>query len=365
MLMVHFPIVVAVPVNNEEAHIGACLDALCMQTVRFDRLVLLLNNCTDMTAEICNDFRKLNQNIEIYETSLDGHLASAGEARRLALQLAAETAPDCVILTTDADAVPERSWIEKNIREIQAGAEVVCGMAKIDPVDAQKIPSELHEDDARETFLLSILDEITALINPDSFDPWPRHQEQSGASIAVRCDVLNLAGGPPHVATCEDRVLIERLRQIDARIRHAPDIMVHVSGRLEGRAAGGMAETIKRRMVQQDTLTDPKLEPAIDAFRRAKARARLHAVRQGVGDSLALATDLLINPAEMHRMLEASYFGQVWAAIQAASPVLQRRRVEFKELGREIRMALGLRDKLLLGEAWIEERQVASVAPDA
>lgn len=365
MGMARFPIVVAVPVKNEEAHIGACLDALCMQTASFDRLVLLLNNCMDRTADICDEFRKLNQNIEIHKMTLDGHLASAGEARRLALQFAAETAPDCVILTTDADAIPELSWIEKNIREIQAGAEVVCGTAKIDPVDAQQIPFELHDDDERETFLLSILDEITALMNPDPFDPWPRHQEQSGASIAVRCDVLHLAGGPPHVATCEDRALIERLRQVDARIRHAPDITVQVSGRLEGRATGGMAETIKRRMVRQDALTDPKLEPAIDAFRRAEAQAHLRAVRQGSRDRVALARDLLIDPDEMRRLVEASYFGKAWADIQVASPVLQRRRVAFRDLAREIRTALGLRDKLLLCGTRAEEHQVAAMVPHA
>jgi glycosyltransferase involved in cell wall biosynthesis len=364
-LMARFPIVVTIPVKNEEAHIGACLNALSMQTTSFDRLVLLLNNCTDMTAEICSDFRTRNQRIEIYESTLHGHLASAGEARRLALELAAETAPDCLILTTDADAVPQRSWIERNIREIQAGAGAVCGMAIIDPEDAKKIPTELHQDDERETFLLSVLDEISALMNPDPFDPWPRHQEQSGASIAVRCDVLSFAGGPPRVATCEDRALIECLRLVDARIRHAPDIVVQVSGRLEGRAMGGMAETIKRRIVQQDALTDAKLEPAIDAFRRAEAQARLRAARQGLGDSVALARDLLIDPAEMRRLLEVSYFGQAWTDLQVASPMLQRRRVEFIGLAREIRIALGLREKLLFGDPVIEQRSVAAMVPDA
>jgi GT2 family glycosyltransferase len=354
------PIVVTIPVKNEEAQIGACLDSLARQTRRFDRLVLLLNNCTDATLKICEQVRNQSQCIEIYEETLHGHLASAGEARRLALHFAAQTGPNCIILTTDADAAPERFWIEKNIREMETGAEVVCGMAQINPQDATNIPRTLHDDDMRETFLLAALDEITALMNPDPFDPWPRHQQQSGASIAVRRDVLHLAGGPPQVATCEDRVLIERLRLVDARIRHAPDLMVQVSGRLEGRASGGMAETIKRRMIRQDVFTDEKLEPAVDAFRRAVAQARLRAVRQGKADGISLARDLLIHPAAMNRILQARFHGQAWAEMQAASPVLQRRRVAFADLARQIRIALEFRDKLLSNNAPTRKRHLAA-----
>jgi GT2 family glycosyltransferase len=358
-----WPSVIAIPVKNEEAHIGACLDALCRQTVPFDRLVLLLNNCTDGTLEICTRLRAERRGVEIYEESLHGPLASAGESRRLALHYAACAGPDSAILTTDADAIPERSWIEKNIREIQAGAQVVCGMAYINAMDALQIPRTLHEDDERETYLLSLLDEITSLLNPDPFDPWPRHQQQSGASIAVRSDVLHLAGGPPHVATCEDRALIERLRLVDARIRHAPDITVEVSGRLAGRAAGGMAETIKRRIIRQDAFTDEKLEPAIDALRRAVTQARLRAARQGQEDGRTLAKDLLIDPVEMSRILQQNFFGQSWAAVQSVSPVLHRRRVTFADLSREARIALELRARLLSEHA-TDRRRFAASMPD-
>jgi hypothetical protein len=52
-----FPIVVAVPVKNEETQIGACLDSLCNQTRAFDRLILLLNNCADASWDICCRFK--------------------------------------------------------------------------------------------------------------------------------------------------------------------------------------------------------------------------------------------------------------------------------------------------------------------
>jgi GT2 family glycosyltransferase len=356
------PIVVAIPVKNEEERIGACLASLAAQTRKFDRLVLLLNNCNDGTLQICNEFQARHAGVEIYEEHLHGPLASAGEARRLAFQYACTPFADSILLTTDADAVPERSWIEKNSAAIAAGAHAVCGAIEMDPRDAPCI-AHLAQDDAREKSLLELLDEIACLLNPDSFDPWPRHQQQSGASIALRSDVLRLAGGPPQVAACEDRILIEKLRLVDARIRHAPGIRVQVSGRIEGRAAGGMAETLARRLHQQDALTDDKLEPAIDALRRATAQARLFSVRQGNEDAAALAGDLLISPAEMHRILRLSFHGQAWAEMQRISPVLHRRRVAFADLEREIRIATGLRDRLL-DDAKRPTRGFADFMPD-
>ncbi len=363
-VMRSLPIVVAIPVKNEEKIIGACLQSLAAQTMKFDRLVLLLNNCNDGTLQICNEIRARLAGVEIYQEHLQGNLASAGEARRLAFQYATRPYAEAILLTTDADAVPERAWIEKNVAEITAGAQAVCGAIEIDPLEAACI-AHLQQDDAREKSLLALLDEITSLLNPDPFDPWPRHQQQSGASIALRSDILLLAGGPPHVAACEDRLLIEKLRLVDARIRHAPTIRVRVSGRMEGRAAGGMAETLARRMIKQDALTDEKLEPAIDALRRASAQARLRAVRQGDAAATSLAADLLISSADMHRALHASFFGQAWAEIQRLSPVLRRRRVAFADLERETRIAAGLRDRLRRDVAIQQTDGFAASIPDA
>jgi hypothetical protein len=218
-------------------------------------------------------------------------------------------------------------------------------MAEIDGMEGAALPHGLHFDGMREAFLSRIEDEIDALADPDPADPWPRHQQHSGASIAMRATVLRAAGGAPHVANGEDRALIERLRLIDARIRHAPDISVPVSGRLDGRATGGMAAAIKRRLHRRDELTDDRLEPAVDAYRRALAKARLRHVRAGAAES-GLAEDLLISESAMARALHTKYFGAAWADIQRISPVLQRRRVPFSHLARETRQALLLRDHL-------------------
>jgi GT2 family glycosyltransferase len=333
--------VLAIPVKDEEAAIGHALRALARQTVAFDHIVLLLNNCTDGTLAVCEAARAALPNLRIVQCMLPPAIASAGEARRLALDHAAALAgPEGIIFTSDADAVPAPDWQEKNLREFARGADAVCGAAMMDPADEARLRPGLRFDDLREVFLLRLLDEIRALLDPDPADPWPRHQQESGASIAMRAGIFAQAGGAPRVASGEDRALIECLRRVDARIRHAPEITIRVSGRVEGRAAGGMAETIRRRIRRQDALTDDKLEPAVDAYRRAIAKSRLRA-----GDP-SLATDLLMHPSDMARALEKPYFGAAWAEVQRLSPVLHRRRVAYADLARETRQALALRDQL-------------------
>jgi hypothetical protein len=336
--------VIAIPVKNEAAKLLPCLAALARQIVPPDRVLLLLNNCTDRTAEIARAAAARDARIVTLDIDLPGPRASAGEARRLALAAAAALAgPHGVVITTDADSQPEPGWIVKNLREISQGADVVCGAAIILPEPGEGLAAGLRADLAREAAYAALLDEIAALTDPDPADPWPRHQQHSGASIAMTVAALQAAGGAPRVACGEDRALIEKFQLIDARIRHAPEIEVAVSGRLLGRAAGGMADSLRRRAGRPDEETDAALEPAVDAYRRVLARARLRAVRGGGQDAAALARDLLISPGFI---LRAGTFGAAWAAVQAASPVLRRRRVRFSDLARETRQARALRDQV-------------------
>jgi len=338
--------VVAIPVRNEASRIQACLDALAGQTRPAGSVVLLLNNCTDASLEICRRADLHTAPLHIVECHLNDAEASAGEARRLVIDHALALCGRGVILTTDADAVVPASWVADNLAGIEAGVDCVCGMAVIAPEDDCAGRPRLEFDDMRERFLLNAQDEIATMADPDPYDPWPRHQQHSGASIAVRAEMLLRAGGAPRVAAGEDRVLVANLALIDARIRHDPAIQVSVSGRQHGRAAGGMAETIMRRLRRADWLTDETLEPTIDAYRRVLARRSLRAVLRGDQDEAALAADLCVDPQTLAEILTSRYFGIAWARLQRISPVLQRRRVAFADLARETRQALALRDEL-------------------
>lgn len=348
-------IVVAIPVKDEAQRIGRCLRTLARQTVPADHVVLLLNNCTDGTAAVARAQAQQDAAplpwLCIVECSLIAPHASAGAARALAMDHAARLAENGVLLTTDADAEVAPDWIERNLAGLAAGADAVCGMAVIDPEEARLIPHHLHADNAQEVAYGQLLDELGSMLLPDTADPWPRHSEESGASLAIPAAMFRKVGGVPDVASGEDRALIARLRSMDMRVRHDPEIAVIVSGRVEGRAPGGMADTIQRRMVQQDEFVDERIEPALDALRRLRMQEQLRALRAeacppGEGSSAVrrLARALAVAPGAVAEAVACPWYGSGWAALEAASSALSRRRVAFCELPRETARALRIRD---------------------
>ena len=337
---------VAVPVRNEVDRIGPCLRALARQEgAMADRVVLLLNGCIDGTQAVIRDLAPtLAVNVAVVERDLRGEDATAGMARSLAVAEAARGLDDDdILMTTDADATVARNWVARNAAALAAGADIVCGRALLDPADAPLIPSHLHADDARECRLAALIDEMAALIDPEPHDPWPRHTEHSGASLAFTVAAWRRAGGIPPIPCGEDRAFVDRLRRGDARIRHDPAIEVTVSGRTQGRAAGGMADTIRRRILAQDEFVDSAIEPAADRFRRVSLRARARALWRGAtAGRAALARCLNIPVANIDRALAAASFGEAWATLEQTCPVLFARRVRFRELPAQIEAAEAL-----------------------
>jgi len=330
------PAVVALPAWNEAERIAACLSALGNQIRVPTGAVLLANNCIDGTEDIARGVT-LPFRLDIRSVVLPPREAHAGMARRLAMHHAAELAGlNGIVLTTDADAIVPPDWVALNLDAVAAGAEVVCGQAVIDPREAEDIPAHLHADDALECHYADLLDAIAEALCPDPADPRPRHTEASGASLAVTVGAFNQVGGVPLVPSAEDRALVAALARIDAPIRHEPAIRVTVSGRLDGRAPGGMADTMRRRIMQQDEYTDAKLEPAVDAYRRADFRRRVWTAWAGRNAEPDLATDLQLPRDTLHALLAGPYRGAAWADVESLSPVMHRRRVRFADLPRQI-----------------------------
>jgi glycosyltransferase involved in cell wall biosynthesis len=324
------PVVVAVPARNEEDRIAACIEALDNQVgARADHVVLLLNNCTDRTAAIARAHSEtISTKLHVLELELPVEKANAGHARLLALDAAYKIAGDTgILLTTDADGRVDEDWIEANVAAIAAGAEAVAGWAELDPVDWGSIPLRLHEDDARECVYDALCDELHSRIDPDMIDPWPRHTQASGASIAVTARAYRAAGGIPNIPCGEDRAFLTALRLLDVRIRHAPECRVVVSGRSEGRAVGGMADTIRRRLDAPDRYLDERLEPAEDCARRAALRWLARLVYEKKCPPNALCGNLGLTVSAVTSAMVEPHFGMAWAKLEATSMRLERRRV--------------------------------------
>ncbi len=341
-------IVVAIPVKDEADLIGDCLRALALQQGPAKaEILLLVNNSTDGTADIARALRAtLPCGLHVLEHNFGPAQANAGHARRLAMSKAAMlTDPGGIVMTTDADGCVAPDWLAANLDAFRNGADVVCGRAIIDPIDALQIPGHLHEDDELEVHYAIQLDRIACMLDADPSDPWPRHTEESGASLAVRRDTFLAAGGVPAVRSGEDRALVDALRRIDARIRHDQEVTVTVSGRIRGRAAGGMADTIRRRMQCQDSMLDSALEPAGNRIRRLLARRLMRAAWSTPDDRgqnlIDLASQLALPGKQLEGWLALPYFGAAWALAEAASPKLKRELVPRETVEKESAVARG------------------------
>ena len=338
-------IVVAVPVHNEAGHIGSLLEALAAQRncPPFE-VVLLLNNCSDATADIVAGMApSLPMRVHAPHHQIAAAEAHAGTARRLAMEAAARIAgPDGILLATDADSQPRPDWIARNLAALSRGCKAVAGVALIDPVDEAKLPPRLVAQEERVQLLTTLLDRIHDLLDPDPHDPWPRHIQHSGASIAVTVRAWASAGGIPAIPSGEDRAFFEALRLQDIAIRHAPDAVVIVSGRLLGRAVGGMADTMRRRISALDLWLDDPIEPLQDCIRRARARQMARVLWHRPADVLMdeLAEMLCVSASDLSAALLTPGFGAAWAAVQTLSTRLDRRLVPAGALETEIARAL-------------------------
>lgn len=338
-------IVVAIPVKDEEERIVPCLDALAGQSdvdLSDVGVVLLLNNCTDGTADQVRSIAHLLPfAVEMRMVSLPQPYANAGWARRLAMDAAAAWAkPDGLILTTDADTRAYDDWVAANRREIEGGHDAVAGYVMADPMELMELPPAILERGSLEWEYQQLAAELDARVDPEPHDAWPRHNQNCGASAAVTAAAYRAIGGLPPRPVGEDRALFEMLRRIDGKIRHSLEVQVVTSARTDGRASGGLADEIRLR-TDPDHPCDDALEVAMSVLRRAQWRHQLRADWQAgaaKAKAAAWAKTLRISEAEFQDALgRHPYFGAFWAEIEAASPRLEWRLVTMAGLRREIR----------------------------
>ncbi len=145
----------------------------------------------------------------------------------------------------------------------------------------------------------------------------------------------------PDIPCGEDRAFVEALLAHDFVVRHDPDLVVVTSGRLQGRAQGGVADTIRMRCDAPDSLCDERLEQVDRVVARALLRKRLRRLR-GADRSVAvwrLACALSIDAETALRIAGLPGFGAMHAALEAASPRLAYRPLRPAELPLQIRRA--------------------------
>ena len=251
--------VVALPARNEEASLAATLDALAGQVdlagrpldPRSFEVLLLLNNCTDDSAAVAMEWGRRHPEVRLHccERELPREAAHIGTVRRLLMGTAwarlAECRETCVILSTDSDSYPAPDWVAQNLRSISGGADAVGGEIRLIRQDYEALPDAVREAYGNDRAYQYLVAEMEDLFDPQAGDAWPRHLEHFGASLGCTPEVYARAGGMPALPELEDVAFVDRLRRVDARLRHEPAVVVYTSARLDGRTATGLAGQLR------------------------------------------------------------------------------------------------------------------------
>jgi cellulose synthase/poly-beta-1,6-N-acetylglucosamine synthase-like glycosyltransferase len=362
--------VVAIPVRDEEERLPACFRALSLQRDRSGRsipptlvrIVVFANNCSDQSASLARKVGEdLSLDVRVIEARLPPSSAHAGAARRVVMDLAEAWLEeggekDGVILTTDADSQVAPNWIAENLAAFEAGAEAVLGRIDLDG-EGKFLPEALHRRGELEDAYERLLTELSWRLDPLEHNPWPHHATISGASLGVTRTAYCRVGRLPRVPLGEDKALIALLSRHDARIRYCPTAHVITSGRINGRAPGGVADTLAIRSREAAALCDRALEPFRAAFARASWRGRLRRLH-GAGHFYLnhdWAEELRLSASHVNDIKKKAGFGAAWSVIEVRSPLFARRLLRPAELPEQI--AIARRSLSLLGESGSRARQ--------
>lgn len=213
--------------------------------------------------------------------------------------------PDAVLLTTEAGAVPEAGWVAQAVAALTVAP---AAGERTDAVLGQVVPPAAAGpggDDAAARYAAALA-ALAALLDPEPANPAPAHGQAATASFAIRGAVLGALGGLPVGPQGGLAGLLAALRRRDGQVRHLDGMRVEAS------------------------LPPQAIEPAMAAWRRLRAR---RAVRgfwlAGTGvftretrEFGRWAARLGIPAGALGAALSARRFGEAWAAVTAASPVL-------------------------------------------
>jgi Glycosyl transferase family 2 len=275
---------VIVPVRNEAETIEATLNALVAQE-EIDRgafeIIVLANNCDDDSAKLARAFGRSHPdlNLEVIERTFSDAEATIGNVRRLLMDEAARRLPaGGIIASTDGDTIVQRDWLAATFREFARGVDLVGGRILARSPTNQPANPALRRIHLADTTYRYLMAEVEDLIDPDPADPWPRHFQHFGASLAITREAYLGVGGLPRVPWLEDIALYDELRRADAAIRHSPKVRVATSERLGGRVGVGFSTQLSEWQALIEAGRPSIVESVAFVIERARERRRLRDV---------------------------------------------------------------------------------------
>jgi cellulose synthase/poly-beta-1,6-N-acetylglucosamine synthase-like glycosyltransferase len=221
---------VVIPAQNEESTVEYCIRSVLesLNHAGVDHwLVVVADHCTDRTVERAR--RALGNAGEVIEVCLKSAGAARREgATRVLAHWKNRSASEIWLANTDADTYVGADWIAVQLSFADEGVTAVAGI-----VDLEAGSSAVAREAYRRTYLTSA--EGT-------------HTHVHGANLSVRADAYADVGGWSNLALAEDHCLWARLRGRGWEVKSPVSSVVTTSSRLQGRAPGGFADTLRLRI---------------------------------------------------------------------------------------------------------------------
>ena len=248
------------PAKDEARRLPRLVAALAEQRAgsgaRFARgeveVVLFLNNTTDAGAAVARRLQAEHPALALHvaDAVLTGADAHVGRARQRAMDLAfgrllAAGRPDGLLLTTDADTRPAPDWIAQNEAAAQAGADLIGGRVMLEPAERAALSPPVRAFYLLDVGYRRLLERLADLYCPSAHDPFPRHHQHYGASLAITAAAYADAGGLPAEPCSEDVALVRAVEAAGGRVRHSDRVRGYTSARRDGRAPGGLASAFQ------------------------------------------------------------------------------------------------------------------------
>jgi len=264
---------------------------------------VLANNCQDSTNAVVRQLAQCYPGLALHvaELHLPSELAHVGQARRLLMDAAArrlEATAGCsgLILSTDADTLVAPDWLAACLAEVAAGAAAVGGRILTRPGDPE--PEELvatnpcseplvrqalavRRTQLRDATYHLLRNQLECLLDPSQHDPWPRHHQHFGASLALTVAAYRQVGGLPVVRYLEDEALWQALCRHDLPVRHSPRVRVSTSARQQGRVEVGLSWQLREWAARAEEQREPEVECPRQLAALWQARRELRAYWQG------------------------------------------------------------------------------------
>jgi hypothetical protein len=337
---------VIIPAKDEAHNLPATLAALAAQTELNGaplptgclEVIVLANNCLDGTAAVVRQVAACYSALALHvaELQLPKDLAHVGQARRLlmdaaARRLEATAGPQGLILSTDADTLAAPDWLAACRAEVAAGAVAVGGRILTRPEAPESAESSISEAGCLEASPLAVRrtqlrdatyyllrNQLECLLDPCPTDPWPRHHQHFGASLALTVAAYRQVGGLPVVRYLEDEALWRALCRHDLPVRHSPRVRVTTSARQQGRVEVGLSWQLREWAADALEHREPQVECPRQLAGLWQARHELRACWQGRSQPTPAgfrewALMLGVQAGEMHEKLhKAQSFGEFW-----------------------------------------------------